>query len=134
MLRGLHTGRRSSAAVPAAAVCAPRRRFAAARAAAANGGSGAAGNGAAPATTPTAIDLPDYEHAVDPEEFRAMGYRVVDWIADWYGGRLERAPVKPSVRPGFLRPQLPEAAPEEPESLVSDAAAALLITAVHALL
>lgn len=67
----------------------------------------------------THIDVEDYEHAVDPEQFREMGYRVVDWIADFYARRLEELPAKPDVKPGYLRPLLPEAAPEDPESLVS---------------
>jgi hypothetical protein len=45
-----------------------------------------------------------------------MGYQVVDWIADYYKNRIEALPVKPNVQPGYLRPLLPDAAPDKPES------------------
>lgn len=51
-----------------------------------------------------------------PEEFRACGYEVVDWIAD-YLNHPERFPVLPSVEPGFLSGSLPPAAPEEAEPM-----------------
>ena len=39
-----------------------------------------------------------------------------DFIAD-YQQRLPSLPVRSSVQPGYLRPRLPEAAPEQPQGL-----------------
>ncbi len=47
-------------------------------------------------------------------QFRKIGYEVVDWAAD-YLNKLDSLPVRPSVKPGYLRPQLPAAAPERGE-------------------
>lgn len=52
----------------------------------------------AQAPAPPQLPSRDYEHAVDPEAFRTMGYQVVDWIADFYARRLETLPVKPNVQ------------------------------------
>jgi len=49
-----------------------------------------------------------------PEEFRALGHRVVDWIADYWAG-LDERPVLSQVRPGEIAAALPQRAPEEPE-------------------
>jgi len=43
-----------------------------------------------------------------------MGYEVVDWIADYFT-RLDDLPVRPNVKPGFLKGQLSATAPERPE-------------------
>jgi aromatic-L-amino-acid decarboxylase len=51
---------------------------------------------------------------MDPEEFRAAGYRVVDWLAE-YMSKVESYPVLSRVEPGWVRSQLPDAAPEEGE-------------------
>jgi aromatic-L-amino-acid decarboxylase len=51
---------------------------------------------------------------LDPEEFRRLGHRVVDWIADYRAGLAER-PVAPRVQPGWVRGQLPAELPELPE-------------------
>ncbi|KAG2493805.1 hypothetical protein HYH03_008024 [Edaphochlamys debaryana] len=59
--------------------------------------------------------LKDYQHPVGVEEFRRMGYRVVDWVCDYYAG-LGARPVRTDVKPGFLAGQLPPRAPESPES------------------
>ncbi len=49
-----------------------------------------------------------------PEEFRARGHELVDWIADHVEG-LERRRVAPDVRPGDVRARLPEHPPTAPE-------------------
>jgi aromatic-L-amino-acid decarboxylase len=51
---------------------------------------------------------------MDPEEFRRLGYQVVDWIAD-YRARVASLPVMARVEPGAVRAQLPKAPPAEPE-------------------
>ncbi len=52
---------------------------------------------------------------MSPEEFRHYGYRVVDWIAD-YWTQLESLPVAPHVEPGDILRQLPAHPPEQGES------------------
>jgi aromatic-L-amino-acid decarboxylase len=52
---------------------------------------------------------------MNPEEFRAVGHTVVDWVADY----LERAgelPVLSQVEPGWVRAQLPAHPPEKGEN------------------
>ncbi len=49
-----------------------------------------------------------------PEQFRAHGHEVVDWIAD-HMGRVESLPVRSQVAPGDVRALLPDAAPESGE-------------------
>lgn len=49
-----------------------------------------------------------------PEELRALGHQVVDWIADYLAG-VEEYPVLARVHPGEIRAALPDAAPEEGE-------------------
>jgi aromatic-L-amino-acid decarboxylase len=51
---------------------------------------------------------------VTPEEFRRSGHELIDWVAD-YLAEVERYPVLSPVAPGWVRDQLPAAAPEEPE-------------------
>lgn len=51
-----------------------------------------------------------------PEEFRRLGYAVVDWIADYRSGVAE-LPVRPTVSPGSVRAQLDGALPEQPRPL-----------------
>ena len=51
---------------------------------------------------------------LDLEAFRANGYQLIDWIADYLGG-LESRPVVESVAPGDVRAKLPEHAPEHGE-------------------
>jgi aromatic-L-amino-acid decarboxylase len=51
---------------------------------------------------------------MDPESFRREGYRVVDWIADYFANP-ERYPVLSRVKPGEVRDTLPARAPERGE-------------------
>ncbi|MBW0117598.1 pyridoxal-dependent decarboxylase [Pseudonocardia abyssalis] len=53
---------------------------------------------------------------LDPEEFRRLGYAVVDWIAGYRAG-VGDLPVRPAVEPGWVRAQLPDALPEAPREL-----------------
>ena len=52
--------------------------------------------------------------SMTPEEFRRLGHRVVDWIAD-YRTRAATSPVAPETSPGALLRRLPDAPPEQPE-------------------
>lgn len=49
-----------------------------------------------------------------PDEFRAHGRQVVDWIADYYE-HLESLPVRSAVKPGDIRAALPSSPPEHGE-------------------
>jgi aromatic-L-amino-acid/L-tryptophan decarboxylase len=49
-----------------------------------------------------------------PEEFRAAGHELIDWIAD-YRARIPDLPVQAQVKPGEVAGQLPDRAPEQPE-------------------
>ncbi len=49
-----------------------------------------------------------------PEEFRALGHRLVDWVADYRAGVAGR-PVMARVEPGEVRGMLPPSPPEGPE-------------------
>jgi aromatic-L-amino-acid/L-tryptophan decarboxylase len=51
---------------------------------------------------------------MSPDEFRTLGYRLVDWIADYRTG-IARLPVLARTAPGEVRAQLPSAPPEQPE-------------------
>jgi aromatic-L-amino-acid decarboxylase len=50
-----------------------------------------------------------------PDEFRAFGHQLIDWIADYRAGLASR-PVMARVGPGAVRGVLPEVPPEEPET------------------
>ncbi|XP_065727397.1 histidine decarboxylase isoform X2 [Phocoena phocoena] len=52
---------------------------------------------------------------LEPEEYRRRGKEMVDYICQYLSSVQERR-VTPDVRPGYLRAQLPESAPEEPDS------------------
>ena len=68
-----------------------------------------------------------------PEEFRARGREVVDWIAS-YMERVEDFPVLSQVQPGEIRARLPELPPEtgEPfESVLDDLDAIILPGITH---
>jgi aromatic-L-amino-acid/L-tryptophan decarboxylase len=49
-----------------------------------------------------------------PEEFRRIGHRLVDWVAD-YRSRVADLPVMSRAEPGSVKAQLPPQAPERPE-------------------
>jgi len=49
-----------------------------------------------------------------PEEFRAAGYQIIDWIAD-YRANVGDYPVMSTIEPGQVRSQLPTAPPQSPE-------------------
>ena len=53
---------------------------------------------------------------MNPEEFRAFGHRLIDWIADYRASTASR-PVMSLVKPGSIRAQLPKAPPETGESM-----------------
>jgi len=53
---------------------------------------------------------------MSPDEFRASGHQVVDWIAD-YLRDIRDLPVLPGVQPGALTDALPAAGPEQGESM-----------------
>jgi aromatic-L-amino-acid/L-tryptophan decarboxylase len=55
---------------------------------------------------------------MDPDAFRVAAHEVVDRIAD-YLRDIERYPVLPRIEPGSIAPQLPAAAPDEPEPLAA---------------
>ena len=57
---------------------------------------------------------PSTNVSMDPEEFRRLGHRVVDWIAD-YRATVASRPVQTNVRPGDVLRQLPASPPEQPE-------------------
>jgi aromatic-L-amino-acid decarboxylase len=49
-----------------------------------------------------------------PDEFRAAGHRLIDWIAD-YRATVGTRPVAPQTEPGDIRAALPAKAPTRPE-------------------
>jgi aromatic-L-amino-acid decarboxylase len=53
---------------------------------------------------------------VTNQEFRNYGHQVVDWIAD-YLENIRAYPVLPDVKPGDLIDRLPQAAPDQGESM-----------------
>src|SRR5262245_8047693 len=50
-----------------------------------------------------------------PEEFRKVGHRLIDWIAD-YRAQVEKFPVMSPATPGSIKAQLPSDPPQAPES------------------
>ncbi|PNI74914.1 HDC isoform 4 [Pan troglodytes] len=52
---------------------------------------------------------------MEPEEYRERGREMVDYICQYLSTLRERR-VTPDVQPGYLRAQLPESAPEDPDS------------------
>lgn len=53
-----------------------------------------------------------------PEEFRAAGHALIDWVAD-HRERIPSLPVAAQVGPGQIREALPRSAPETPEELAA---------------
>jgi aromatic-L-amino-acid decarboxylase len=51
---------------------------------------------------------------MEPEEFRAAGHELIDWIAD-YRARVPQLPVQAQVKPGEVAGKLPSRPPEEAE-------------------
>lgn len=51
---------------------------------------------------------------MDPDEFRAQGHAVIDWIADYWQG-LDERPVRSQVAPGDVASRLPTRAPTKGE-------------------
>ena len=49
-----------------------------------------------------------------PEEFRAAGHQIVDWVAD-YRANVESRPVMARTEPGDVKKQLPAQPPDHPE-------------------
>ena len=49
-----------------------------------------------------------------PDEFRSIGHRLIDWIAD-YRARVATLPVMARTAPGAVKAQLPAAPPEQAE-------------------
>ena len=49
------------------------------------------------------------------EDFRRYGHEIVDWIADYFE-RMEELPVLAQVKPGRLKGELPDSAPESGEA------------------
>ena len=45
------------------------------------------------------------------EEFRQFSHAMVDYIIDYHENIKDR-PVLPTIKPGYLRPLIPEEAPE----------------------
>ncbi len=57
-----------------------------------------------------------------PEEFRKMGYQIIDWIAD-YRAKVDDYDVMSTIQPGDVRNKLPKSPPESREtfdSILSD--------------
>uniref|UniRef100_A0A8D0HM33 Aromatic-L-amino-acid decarboxylase n=1 Tax=Sphenodon punctatus TaxID=8508 RepID=A0A8D0HM33_SPHPU len=52
---------------------------------------------------------------MNASEFRKRGKEMVDYIAD-YIEEIEKRQVYPNVEPGYLRPLIPDSAPQEPET------------------
>ena len=71
--------------------------------------------------TDGAFPSPDPHEPSDPtdplniEAFRRNGHALIDWVSDYYL-RLASMPVYQPVEPGAVRAQLPERAPEHPET------------------
>lgn len=59
--------------------------------------------------------MPDDLGHLTPDEFRALGHELVEWAAR-YLESLEDVPVLPGIEPGWLRDQLPPAAPDAAEA------------------
>ena len=49
------------------------------------------------------------------KEFKENGYKVIDWIADYYEN-IESYPVLSNIKPGELRKNLPKSPPQNGEN------------------
>ena len=45
-------------------------------------------------------ELEDFKHVVDVDQFRKLGYEVIDMICDYYSGLEQQVPVKSQVQVG----------------------------------
>lgn len=62
----------------------------------------------------------NFEHPFSHEDFRREGYKMVDYIINYYKTLdSNNIPVQSQVQPGYLRKLLPESPPEFPESFQS---------------
>lgn len=59
--------------------------------------------------------MPDELGHLTPDEFRRLGHELVEWCARYFES-LDEVAVVPDIAPGWLRDQLPTAAPATPES------------------
>jgi aromatic-L-amino-acid decarboxylase len=53
-----------------------------------------------------------------PDEFRTIGHRLIDWIAD-YRSRSAELPVMARTEPGAIKARLPAAPPDRPEDFAA---------------
>ena len=53
---------------------------------------------------------------MDREDFRRIGYALVDWIADYFS-RIDDLPVLAQIEPGDLKAELPNAPPQQGEPM-----------------
>jgi aromatic-L-amino-acid decarboxylase len=53
-----------------------------------------------------------------PEEFRTLGHRLIDWVADYRAG-VANLPVMARTEPGEVKAKLPAAPPERPEDFAA---------------
>ncbi len=60
----------------------------------------------------------DTDYHMDADEFRALGHRMIDWIADYHQA-VESYPVLSQVSPGDIRAKLPKSPPQQGQSLDS---------------
>uniref|UniRef100_A0A1B6CN44 Aromatic-L-amino-acid decarboxylase n=1 Tax=Clastoptera arizonana TaxID=38151 RepID=A0A1B6CN44_9HEMI len=51
---------------------------------------------------------------MDAQGFKEMGNATIDYIIDYHQNIRDR-PVLPSIKPGYLRPMMPESMPQEPD-------------------
>ena len=59
----------------------------------------------------------DNKHSIHMtiDEFKKNGYKVIDWIAEYYQN-VDSLPVLSQARPGDIRRQLPDHPPEDGET------------------
>ncbi|MEL7369210.1 MAG: pyridoxal-dependent decarboxylase, partial [Myxococcota bacterium] len=62
---------------------------------------------------------------MSPEDFRRLGHRLVDWIAD-YRESVEKQPVRSQVEPGWVERSLTQPVPEAPPADLDEALSQLI--------
>ncbi|WP_340114799.1 pyridoxal-dependent decarboxylase [Maribellus mangrovi] len=60
--------------------------------------------------------MQDHNYHMSPEQFRAEGKKIIDWIADYYEN-IEKYPVLSQVNPGEILSSLPKDPPQHGESM-----------------